>query len=102
MADYALITATRYDRALLNCRWNDDQDGPSHFCLLNHHFDRLKSASELHRRSFPLSFSTFKLACKKAVPDEDKAFKVIQDSSMCFLYNLYNIDTVAHCPLDRR
>lgn len=47
---YQLMTATRYDKRLLDIEWNTRVNGgtPSHFLLLNYHLDRLIEASKRH------------------------------------------------------
>ena len=47
---YQLMTATRYDKRLLDIEWNTRVNGgtPSHFLLLRYHLDRLVEASKRH------------------------------------------------------
>lgn len=50
MAEFQLLSTTRYDLFLKSLQWNNVNDGadPSAFFLLPMHFARLVSASQIH------------------------------------------------------
>ncbi|KAH9175507.1 aminotransferase [Lactarius sanguifluus] len=66
---FHLLTAIRYDHALLLFPWNSavNQGQPSPFLLLPYHFARLEAAATLHGWRTPLSWSSFEHACHRAV-----------------------------------
>ncbi|KAI0066570.1 hypothetical protein BV25DRAFT_1820574 [Artomyces pyxidatus] len=71
-SDYALITAIRYDPALLSCQWNTqaNQGVPSSFMLLRYHFDRLINAAIVHGwadTAAALTREAFERECQRAV-----------------------------------
>ncbi|KAH9004298.1 aminotransferase [Lactarius hatsudake] len=65
---FDLLTAIRYDHALLLFPWNSavNQGQPSPFLLLPYHFTRLEAAATLHGWRTPLSWTSFEHACHSA------------------------------------
>jgi hypothetical protein len=71
---YELITATRFDPFLSTLAWNDGQEGPSDFLLLQYHLDRLAHAVELHgwdHAKSSLTYDRLKSACQTALTSYD-------------------------------
>jgi len=79
---YQLLTSTRYDLYLKSFRWNDDNEGPLPFFLLQFHLDRLISAAEIHGWTdvqSSLTYSKLKILCFEAISlqKDSDTFKVI-------------------------
>jgi len=71
---YDLITATRFDCLLSTFAWNNGQDGPSDFLLLQYHLDRLVHAAELHgwhKAKSSLTYDRLKSVCQTTLTDYD-------------------------------
>lgn len=88
---YELLTSTRYDEYLLSLSWNNDNDEPSPFLLLQFHFDRLIDACAVHGwadAQTSLSYASLKSSCQDAVtsyepPDTSpKVLKVRRDTQI--------------------
>jgi 4-amino-4-deoxychorismate lyase len=79
---YQLLTSTRYDLYLKSLGWNDDNEGPLPFFLLQFHLDRLISAAEIHGWTdvqSSLTYPKLKTLCFEAVSlqKDSDAFKVL-------------------------
>lgn len=73
-SSYELITATRFDPLLSTLSWNNDQDGPSCFLLLQYHLDRLLRAVDLHgwdNAKSSLTYDRLKSVCQTTLTTHD-------------------------------
>lgn len=71
-----LVTSIRFDKALLNAKWNNDIEGPCSFLFLNLHVDRLRNAASQHGWSTAVSSITYeklKSACQSAIARDDSS-----------------------------
>lgn len=103
MAEFQLLTTTRYDPFLKSLQWNNANDGvdPSAFFLLPMHFARLVSAAQRHGwadsvgnrlsnsdgHGHPeewLKYDVLKVACMDAVWEQQSALEKEERATAAF------------------